>query len=144
MSNYLTNALKYSAPDQPVGVRLQVEGQTAHVRVSDQGRGLSPAEQEHPQTCILNQTAHLATTKNSAVVHYRVPRLSVRKDYSEALALPHRRDNPKLLHHTQGIKFCPRLHDFAALKASDADACDRPRLSRGRNTHEWPLMGATC
>jgi len=47
MSNYLTNALKYSAPDQPVGVRLQVEGQTAHVRVSDQGRGLSPAEQEH-------------------------------------------------------------------------------------------------
>jgi len=47
MSNYLTNALKYSAADQPVGVRLQVEGQTAHVRVSDQGPGLSPAEQEH-------------------------------------------------------------------------------------------------
>ena len=47
MSNYLTNAHKYSAPDQPVGVRLQVEGQTAHVIVSDQGRGLSPAEQEH-------------------------------------------------------------------------------------------------
>jgi signal transduction histidine kinase len=46
-SIYLTKALKYSAPDQPVGVRLQVEGQTAHVRVSDQGPGLSPAEQEH-------------------------------------------------------------------------------------------------
>jgi len=26
MTDYLTNALKYSAPDQPVGVRLQVEG----------------------------------------------------------------------------------------------------------------------
>jgi len=47
MTNYLTNALKYSAPDQPVEVRLQVEGQTAHVIVSDQGPGLSLAEQEH-------------------------------------------------------------------------------------------------
>ena len=47
MTNYLTNALKYSAPDQPVGVRLQVEGQIARVTVSDQGPGLSPAEQEH-------------------------------------------------------------------------------------------------
>ncbi len=49
----------------------------------------------------------------------------------------------ELLHHTQGIQFRPRLHDFAALKAIDADADDRPLLSRGRNTHEWPLMGAT-
>ncbi len=47
MTNYLTNALKYSAPDRPVEVRLKVEGQTARVTVSDQGPGLSPAEQEH-------------------------------------------------------------------------------------------------
>ncbi len=47
VTNYLTNALKYSAPDRPVEVRLKVEGQTARVTVSDQGPGLSPAEQEH-------------------------------------------------------------------------------------------------
>jgi PAS domain S-box-containing protein len=47
VTNYLTNALKYSAPDRPVEVRLKVEGQIARVTVSDQGPGLSPAEQEH-------------------------------------------------------------------------------------------------
>jgi len=47
VTNYLTNALKYSAPDRPVEVRLQVEGRIARVTVRDQGPGLSPAEQEH-------------------------------------------------------------------------------------------------
>jgi signal transduction histidine kinase len=47
VTNYLTNALKYSAPDRPVEVHLQVEGQIARVTVRDQGPGLAPTEQEH-------------------------------------------------------------------------------------------------
>jgi K+-sensing histidine kinase KdpD len=46
VTNYLTNALKYSAPDRPVEVHLQVEGRIARVNVRDQGPGLAPAEQE--------------------------------------------------------------------------------------------------
>jgi K+-sensing histidine kinase KdpD len=46
VTNYLTNALKYSAPDRPVEVHLQVEGRIARVTVRDQGPGLAPAEQE--------------------------------------------------------------------------------------------------
>ncbi len=47
VTNYLTNALKYSAPDRPVEVHLQVEGQIARVTVRDHGPGLAPTEQEH-------------------------------------------------------------------------------------------------
>lgn len=47
VTNYLTNALKYSTPDRPVEVRLEVEGTIARVTVSDQGSGLCPAEQEN-------------------------------------------------------------------------------------------------
>lgn len=47
VSNYLTNALKYSLEDRPVEVRLQVEEATACLSVHDEGPGLSPAEQEH-------------------------------------------------------------------------------------------------
>ena len=46
VTNYLTNALKYSAPNRPVTVRLHVEGASAHVQVQDEGPGLLPAEQE--------------------------------------------------------------------------------------------------
>lgn len=46
MTNYLTNALKYSPEDCPVDVGVQVEGQQARVWVRDQGPGLPPAEQE--------------------------------------------------------------------------------------------------
>ncbi|MBV9256569.1 MAG: GAF domain-containing sensor histidine kinase, partial [Ktedonobacteraceae bacterium] len=45
--NYLTNALKYSAPDQPVTVRLQIRDTMAHVSVHDEGPGLSTEEQAH-------------------------------------------------------------------------------------------------
>ena len=46
VTNYLTNALKYSAVDRPVEASLEVEGQVARVSVRDEGPGLFPAEQE--------------------------------------------------------------------------------------------------
>ena len=42
--NLLTNALKYSAPDKPVVVRLEQEGSQVRVSVRDQGPGLQPEE----------------------------------------------------------------------------------------------------
>jgi PAS domain S-box-containing protein len=45
LSNYLTNALKYSAHDQPVAVRLIVVKNMAVVSVEDHGPGLPPEEQ---------------------------------------------------------------------------------------------------
>jgi signal transduction histidine kinase len=46
LSNYLTNALKYSPADRPVEVQLQKEDGTVRVLVRDSGPGLTPAEQE--------------------------------------------------------------------------------------------------
>ncbi|MBV9689899.1 MAG: PAS domain-containing protein [Ktedonobacteraceae bacterium] len=46
VTNYLSNALKYSEPHCPVAVTLQVKGTTACVSVRDAGQGLTPAEQE--------------------------------------------------------------------------------------------------
>lgn len=45
VTNYLTNALKYSREDQPVEVLLQVDGDMARVSVRDYGPGLPPKEQ---------------------------------------------------------------------------------------------------
>jgi len=45
ITNYLTNALKYSQEERPVEVGLEVEGQHARVWMRDQGPGLRPAEQ---------------------------------------------------------------------------------------------------
>ena len=47
VTNYLTNALKYSDEDRPVQVSLRLEGEEACVSVQDEGPGLSPDEQEH-------------------------------------------------------------------------------------------------
>ncbi|HEU5368637.1 MAG TPA: GAF domain-containing sensor histidine kinase, partial [Ktedonobacterales bacterium] len=44
VSNYLTNALKYSAQDEPVQVSLRLEPGQARVLVRDQGPGLSPEQ----------------------------------------------------------------------------------------------------
>lgn len=44
VTNYLTNALKYSAATHPVNVRLEVTGEVARVSVRDEGPGLPPAE----------------------------------------------------------------------------------------------------
>ncbi len=47
VSNYLSNALKYSAEQQPVNVSLQLEGSSVRLLVSDKGPGLPLAEQQH-------------------------------------------------------------------------------------------------
>jgi signal transduction histidine kinase len=46
LTNYLTNALKYSAADQPVAVRLEVRDARAIVSVRDHGPGLPADEQQ--------------------------------------------------------------------------------------------------
>ncbi len=46
VKNYLTNALKYAAPDEPIEVDLSVEGSSARVSVRDKGPGLSVEEQQ--------------------------------------------------------------------------------------------------
>lgn len=46
ITNYLTNALKYSPPDHPIKVSLTVDGQFAAVSIRDAGPGLSPLEQD--------------------------------------------------------------------------------------------------
>lgn len=45
VTNYLTNALKYSDESEPVEVLLRVEGDMARVSVRDHGPGLAPEEQ---------------------------------------------------------------------------------------------------
>lgn len=45
VTNYLTNALKYSPVEAPVRVCISVEGPTATVSVTDQGQGLPVEEQ---------------------------------------------------------------------------------------------------
>ena len=47
LTNYLTNALKYSLAERPVQVGLNREGQQARVWVRDQGPGIPPEEQQH-------------------------------------------------------------------------------------------------
>lgn len=45
VTNYLTNALKYSPEEAPVEVALRVEGDVARVSVRDHGPGIPPEEQ---------------------------------------------------------------------------------------------------
>ncbi|MEO7001620.1 MAG: ATP-binding protein, partial [Ktedonobacterales bacterium] len=47
ITNFLTNALKYSAEDQPVAVRISVRGESARLAVRDTGLGLSQEQQSH-------------------------------------------------------------------------------------------------
>ncbi|HKV83342.1 MAG TPA: HAMP domain-containing sensor histidine kinase [Ktedonobacterales bacterium] len=47
VTNFLTNALKYSPPDAPVAVSLSVEGGYAKVAVRDHGPGLSAEQRNH-------------------------------------------------------------------------------------------------
>ena len=46
ITNYLSNALKYSPADRPVEVSLAVDGKMARVSVHDEGPGLSAEEQQ--------------------------------------------------------------------------------------------------
>jgi signal transduction histidine kinase len=47
VTNFLTNALKYSAEEEPVTVRLAREGDRIRCAVSDCGPGVPPEEHEH-------------------------------------------------------------------------------------------------
>jgi signal transduction histidine kinase len=47
VTNYLSNALKYSPANYPVSVYVEKEGGLAYVRVRDEGPGLSASESEH-------------------------------------------------------------------------------------------------
>lgn len=47
VSNYLSNALKYSPPTCPVLVKLEADGELARVLVRDEGPGLTPEQQTH-------------------------------------------------------------------------------------------------
>jgi signal transduction histidine kinase len=47
VTNYLTNALKYSPADRPIEVGLEVDAQQARVWVRDEGPGLPPEDQKH-------------------------------------------------------------------------------------------------
>jgi signal transduction histidine kinase/DNA-binding NarL/FixJ family response regulator len=47
VTNYLTNALKYSAKDQPVTLRVSVRGRQARVEAHDSGPGLTKEQQAH-------------------------------------------------------------------------------------------------
>ncbi len=46
LTNYLSNALKYSPADSPVQVKVEREGVAIRVEVSDNGPGIPPEEQE--------------------------------------------------------------------------------------------------
>ncbi|HLG77876.1 MAG TPA: HAMP domain-containing sensor histidine kinase, partial [Ktedonobacteraceae bacterium] len=47
ISNYLSNAVKYSSVDLPVQISLTVDGTQTRVAVTDRGPGLAPEEQPH-------------------------------------------------------------------------------------------------
>lgn len=70
VNNYLSNALKYSAVDQPIDVRVQREVGNIRVSVSDKGAGLTAAEQGH----IWDR-------------FYRVPRISTQSGLTTGLGL---------------------------------------------------------
>jgi signal transduction histidine kinase len=46
LSNYITNALKYSPMDKPISVRLSLDDEWARVSVRDEGAGLASEEQQ--------------------------------------------------------------------------------------------------
>jgi signal transduction histidine kinase len=51
VTNYVTNACKYSPEEQPIEVRIQANQGTARVSIRDQGPGLSPANQQAIWEC---------------------------------------------------------------------------------------------
>lgn len=47
VSNYVTNAMKYSASELPISIRLRRKSQCARVEVQDRGPGLTHEQQQH-------------------------------------------------------------------------------------------------
>ncbi len=68
VTNYLSNALNYSLPDQPVAVALTVEGSTAYVTVRDKGPGLAAEEQEHVWERFY-RVPNIETQQHSSISH---------------------------------------------------------------------------
>ncbi|HZR42031.1 MAG TPA: HAMP domain-containing sensor histidine kinase [Ktedonobacteraceae bacterium] len=66
VSNYLTNALKYSPADRPIEVRLRVSRGQARFSVTDQGPGLSPEEQERIWERFYQVEGHAAQNSGGA------------------------------------------------------------------------------
>jgi signal transduction histidine kinase len=64
ITNYLTNALKYSASDKPVDVTVVASGSRAHVTVCDQGPGLP--KEEHARVWELYHRAPGVTQQDRA------------------------------------------------------------------------------
>lgn len=65
LNNYLTNALKYSPPDQPIRVELAADETCAYVRVRDHGLGLTPEQQERIWDCFYQTHETPAYTKDT-------------------------------------------------------------------------------
>ena len=72
LTNYLSNAVKYSAEDQPVTVRLEVTAGLAVVSVQDRGPGL-PAEELHARVGTVPSRAGRYRAKRDGR-HRRQPR----------------------------------------------------------------------
>lgn len=70
VSNYLTNALKYSPAEQPIDVRVEIIDGSARFSVSDKGPGLGLEE----QTCLWQR-------------FYRVPGIAAQGSFSVGLGL---------------------------------------------------------
>lgn len=51
ITNYITNAIRYSRPGQPVRIGLEVTDSRARVWVQDRGQGLSEEERQHIWQC---------------------------------------------------------------------------------------------
>ena len=46
VTNFITNALKYSSTNTPIHVSLQAEGATLRLAVTDHGRGIPPEDHD--------------------------------------------------------------------------------------------------
>ncbi len=82
-------------------------------------------KRDPPPNCILKQVIRIATKKNSAAVHCRVPRFSDREIDTEALALPHRRNWTELLQQGHRIVVGVETDDLATLNAGDVHSRQR-------------------
>jgi signal transduction histidine kinase len=66
LTNFLSNALKFSEADKPVEVSLSVEGEMARVAVRDYGQGLESEELQHIWECFY-QAPHVSVLSGSGI-----------------------------------------------------------------------------
>ena len=58
ITNFLTNAIKYSEDEAPIMVQIEYETTTIRVSVTDQGPGLAESQQQHSLGEILSSSRH--------------------------------------------------------------------------------------